>query len=487
MAQTSSWPAAMSMARRELAASVPTVTKARTPAWRAASEHRIGVVAEVAVAVGPGRSPGRGRRRAVGCPRRCRHQALRGNSAAPFSTASAARVRAPGRRLGQALVGHLAAQPDALPDGLRRFGHRRRHQHGGDAQRLQGVAQHGVDGWAGLGLPRLVGFEMGVGGAQQPPGGGQRVGRLDRGPGRGRIGVGAGGDLGQRAVRPGCRPDAVALAAHHRGHPGQEVAEVVGQVGVVARHHRLVREVAVGPEGEVGQEVVAEAVHPEVGDEVGRGDLVQARLRHLLAADEEEAVDVDLLGRGQAGRQQHRRPVDAVEAEDVLADHVGAGPPRAEAGLVGAVADRRDVVRQGVEPDVRDVALVPRQRDAPGDRRAADREVLQAAADEAEGLVALGLGPDEVGVLLVPLEQGLLVLREPEEVVLLAHQLDGAAVDGAVAVDQLGLGVVRLAGHAVEALVRAEVDVAGVVAGLQQLVHGPVVAGLGGADEVVVA
>ena len=197
-------------------------------------------------------------------------------------------------------------------------------------------------------------------------------------------------------------------------------------------------------------------------------------------------MDVDLRGRGQAGRQQHRRPVHAVEPEDVLADDVGARPPRPEAGLVGAVADRRDVVGEGVEPDVGDVALVPGQRDAPGDRRATDREVLQAAPDEAEGLVALGLGPYEVGVLFVPVEQRLLVLREPEEVVLLADQLDRSAVDGAVAVDQLALGVVGLARDAVEAFVGAEVDVAGVVAGLQQLVHGPVVAGLGRADEVVV-
>ena len=73
-----------------------------------------------------------------------------------------------------------------------------------------------------------------------------------------------------------------------------------------------------------------------------------------------------------------------------------------------------------------------------------------------------------------------------EEVVLLGDQLHGAAVDGAVAVDEVGLGVVRLARHAVEALVGAELDVAGVVAGLEQPLDGPVVAGLGGADEVVV-
>ena len=119
-------------------------------------------------------------------------------------------------------------------------------------------------------------------------------------------------------------------------------------------------------------------------------------------------MDVDLRGRGDAGRQQHRRPVHAVEAQDVLADEVVCrGHHVREALLVGAVADGGDVVDERVEPDVEDVALVPRARDAPVDRRAGDRDVLQALADDAERLVALALGPHDVGVLLVPVEQRL--------------------------------------------------------------------------------
>src|SRR3954465_6257741 len=58
---------------------------------------------------------------------------------------------------------------------------------------------------------------------------------------------------------------------------------------------------------------------------------------------------------------------------------------------------------------------------------------------------------------------------------------------GAQAVDELALGVVRLRVHAVEAFVRAELDVAGVVARLQQLFDAGVVTGFGGTDEVVVS
>ena len=83
-------------------------------------------------------------------------------------------------------------------------------------------------------------------------------------------------------------------------------------------------------------------------------------------------------------------------------------------------------------------------------------------------------------------EQPIGVARQLEEVVLLDDVLDDGPVDRAVAVDELVLGVVRLARHAVEAFVRAELDVAAVVDRLQELLHRGVVARLGRADEVVV-
>ena len=164
-----------------------------------------------------------------------------------------------------------------------------------------------------------------------------------------------------------------------------------------------------------------------------------------------------------------------------------AGHHGVEALVVGAVADGGGVVDERVVPDVEDVAFGPRHRHAPGERRAGDRHVVEALADEAEHLVALALRRDDLGVVLDPVEQALLVAAQPEEVVLLLELGDRLAVDRAVdAVDQLGLGVVRLAGHAVRALVGVELDVAVVLDPREQRLHRGVVARLGGADEVVV-
>ena len=234
--------------------------------------------------------------------------------------------------------------------------------------------------------------------------------------------------------------------------------------------------------------MVAEPVDTEVLDEVGRCDLVEPRLAHLLAADHQPTVSEDTLRRRLPGSHQHGRPVDGVEAEDVLPDQVVVDrPPALEALPVGAVAHGRAVVDEGVEPHVGDVGRVPGDRHPPADRRPGDREVLEALADEAQDLVAAGVGLDGVGVGLVVGQQPVLVAGQLEEIVLLPHPLDGPPVDGTVAVDQLVLGVIGLAGHAVEPLVGAELDVAVVVDLLEHLGDGPVVAGLSGPDEVVVA
>ena len=63
----------------------------------------------------------------------------------------------------------------------------------------------------------------------------------------------------------------------------------------------------------------------------------------------------------------------------------------------------------------------------------------------------------------VVLEQRRLVARQLEEVVLLGDVFDGPEMDRAMTADQLIFGVVRLAGHAVDALVGAELDVTLVV------------------------
>ena len=116
----------------------------------------------------------------------------------------------------------------------------------------------------------------------------------------------------------------------------------------------------------------------------------------------------------------------------------------------------------------------------------ADREVAQAALDEAAGLVVAEVRQDEVRALVVELKQLLLVRGEAEEPVLLLDPLRHGAVIGTLAVDELGLGLERLAAVAVQPRVDVLVDVAVVVDALEEILDESLVALIAGANEEVV-
>ena len=117
------------------------------------------------------------------------------------------------------------------------------------------------------------------------------------------------------------------------------------------------------------QDEVAHGVYAEQFDEVLGIDHVPLRFAHLAAVHQKPRMAENLLRQRQAERHEEDRPVDRVEADDVLADQVQVGRPVALELLgtlaAAVVADAGDVVRQRVEPDVDDVLVVEVDRDAP--------------------------------------------------------------------------------------------------------------------------
>ena len=207
-------------------------------------------------------------------------------------------------------------------------------------------------------------------------------------------------------------------------------------------------------------------------------------------------------GHGHAGRLQHGRPVEAVEADDLLAHEVKAlaglfpvAVVRLPApGIRLAEAEGGDVVRERIHPDVEHVARIVGDRDPPLHPGPADAEVLQALPDHGQHFVAppRGVDADAAGADLVG--QPVRVGREAEEEVLLLRPLAGPLVVGAeiARLPQLVLRLEGLAPRAVPAGVRALVDrlppvgAPGRPQPLPQREHAPLVNGIGGADEAVV-
>jgi hypothetical protein len=178
-----------------------------------------------------------------------------------------------------------------------------------------------------------------------------------------------------------------------------------------------------------------------------------------------------------------------VEAQDLLADHVQVSRPEFVVIVIGlvAVAQRGDIVAQCIDPDVHGVLGVEGDRDAPLDGGAGHAGVLQALLDEGDHLVLAALRLDELGVLLVELQQAVGVLAGLEEIGFLVGIVDLTAAVGALAVHELAVGPEALAGLAVVADVLALVDVALLIQFGEDLLAGLHVVVVGGADEAVVA
>src|SRR5690606_40107218 len=84
---------------------------------------------------------------------------------------------------------------------------------------------------------------------------------------------------------------------------------------------------AVLAERHFAQEEIAHGIEPVMPDH-GKGvDDIANRLRHLLAAVEEEPVAEYTLGQSQSRRHQEGRPVDRVKADIILSDDVVVGRP----------------------------------------------------------------------------------------------------------------------------------------------------------------
>ena len=118
-------------------------------------------------------------------------------------------------------------------------------------------------------------------------------------------------------------------------------------------------------------------------------------------------------------------------------------------------------------------------------RRAADGKIVQPLLDEGDDFVALRLRLDEIGLLVVELEQALGERRELEKVILLGDRFRGpAAIRARIA--GLGLVHVQLVENAVLAGVTALVHVAVLHAALKEPLHGFAMSLVfGRADEVV--
>ena len=225
----------------------------------------------------------------------------------------------------------------------------------------------------------------------------------------------------ERGPGLGDREETVEILVGHARDPADEIPQVVGEVRVVARLEPIPGKVAVLAVGDLSTKYTRSGSGPKRSAASSGSTTVPERFAHPLALEHDEAVPEDLAGKGEPGAHEHRRPIDAVEPGDVLADDMQIRrPPRLEqARRQLAKVEGRDVVDERIDPDVDDAVLVERDRDAPFLAFTTDRQIVQAGFEHVEDLVASQLGYQKLGVLTIVIEQRLSILGELEEVVTL--------------------------------------------------------------------
>ena len=284
-----------------------------------------------------------------------------------------------------------------------------------------------------------------------------------------------------------CRQGAAEVLVHHGGGAAEKVAQIVGKVGVDGLDQQLIGEVAVRAEGEGPHQEEAEGVHAELLRQQVGVHHVALGFGHFAAVQQQPAVAENVLGQRLPQAHQHGGPDDGVEADDLLAHDVDAGPVFLVVIIaVILIAQRGDIVAQGVHPHIDHVLGVKVHGDAPGEAGTGNAQILQTGVNEVlHHLVDTGTGLEEVSVFQqIPDTVG--IFAQTEEVGFLLGVHNGAAAVGAAAVLQLALRPEGLAGSAVLALIGALVDVALVIHPLEDPLDGLHMVIVSGADEAVV-
>lgn len=242
------------------------------------------------------------------------------------------------------------------------------------------------------------------------------------------VGRGGVGQFGQNVVflrrGPQWRHFTVEVFAVHGQDAAEQVAQVVGQIGVDAGGHGLVREGGVGSEVHFPQQEVPEGVQAEMSGRLSGVHHVAQGFGHFGVAHQPVAVHVEMFVHRQVGRFEDGGPEYAVGLEDVLGHQVFARPETGvvavRVALVVRPAQGGNIVGQGVEPHVAHIVAVEGQFHAPGQTGlgSRDAQILQhPAVQHGQHLVAVALGPDEVGMVQDVLFQPALIFGHFEKVI----------------------------------------------------------------------
>ena len=148
-----------------------------------------------------------------------------------------------------------------------------------------------------------------------------------------------------------------------------EIAHCIGKLGVHALDHQLPGDDAVIFKRHLVKHEVTDRVDAEYSCQIVRVDNITLGLAHLAAALEQPRMTEDLLRKRNIQRHKEDRPVNSMEANNVLTDQMEIRRPILLEALrmvaVRIISDTRDVVGQRIQPYIGDMLRIEIDRDTP--------------------------------------------------------------------------------------------------------------------------
>src|SRR6266446_2211671 len=125
----------------------------------------------------------------------------------------------------------------------------------------------------------------------------------------------------------------------------------------------------------------------------------------------------DLLWKFKPGREQKAGPVNGVKTENILTDDMDISRPKPVKNLlVLSKTDSRQIVRQGVEPDIDDMPVIVRNGDSPTETDAADGKIPKTSLYESDHFVSSALRLYEIQLFSEEAKKLFLVIRHAEKI-----------------------------------------------------------------------
>ena len=191
--------------------------------------------------------------------------------------------------------------------------------------------------------------------------------------------------------------DAILELADHIERTVQQIAKIIGQIGVDALDQSITRKIAILPQIDLTQQEIPDGIGAKLIDKCQWIDDIALGLAHLIPINNEPAMTIDLLRQWQIKCHEDTRPDDGMETHDFLADKMKIRRPEFLKHLrIIQIADWRQIIRQRIKPYVDDMLLINRHRDTPVKRSTGNAEILQPLLDEIDHLIAAGRRLDEI-------------------------------------------------------------------------------------------